>query len=83
VKDIDLVVNPISRTHAEADVFQQAANAGVTGETATLYVDYPNGLCLACAGNGGVDTLARQLGLREVQVVGPNFSYPYRVAPGP
>jgi RHS repeat-associated protein len=83
VKDIDLVVNPISRTHAEADVFQQAANAGVTAETATLYVDYPNGLCLACAGNGGVDTLARQLGLREVQVVGPNFSYPYRVAPGP
>jgi MafB19-like deaminase len=81
-KDIAMRVNPVSRFHAEADVFQQALNAGMTGEaTATLYVDYPGGLCLACAGNDGVDTLARQLGLREVQVVGPNFSHRFIFPP--
>ncbi|MFE1797716.1 SpvB/TcaC N-terminal domain-containing protein [Streptomyces sp. NPDC059517] len=79
--NVTLKANPVSMKHAEADVFQQAMNAGTSGGPATLYVDYPQGLCLACAGNGGVNAMARQIGLREIQVVGPNFSYPYRVVP--
>lgn len=76
---ISLKVNPVSKFHAEADVFQQAYNAGAKGERATLYVDYPNGLCGACAHPGGVDLLAQQLGVRELTMVGPNFSYTYKL----
>lgn len=66
---ITMGVNAISRTHAEADAFQQALNAGTKGGTATLHVDRP--LCTACGQNGGVRSMARQLGLDEVKVVTP------------
>ena len=36
---ITLRVNPISRTHAEADVFQQAFDGGLRGGVARLVVD--------------------------------------------
>ena len=68
--EITLRVNPISRTHAEADVFQQAANSGARRETATLYVD--RSLCTACGRNGAVSSMARQLGIHELRVVSPN-----------
>ena len=66
---VSLRVNAITRTHAEADAFQQAANDGVAGGRATLYVD--RALCSACGSNGGVLGLARQLGLTEVKVITP------------
>ena len=66
---VDLRVNPISRTHAETDAFQQAAAAGVRGGNATLYAD--RYLCVACGQNGAVRSMARQLGIRELRVVTP------------
>jgi RHS repeat-associated protein len=76
---IDFEVNAITRTHAEADAFQQAKNAGVTAKTATWYVDYPGGLCKSCGQFGGLRSLARQLGLQEVTVVYPGGSFPVPV----
>jgi RHS repeat-associated protein len=67
---VNLRVNPISRTHAETDAFQQAANAGVNGGQGTLFVD--RGLCTACGDNGAVRSLARQLGFDQLEVVTPH-----------
>jgi hypothetical protein len=66
---ITLRVNPITRTHAEADVFQQAYDAGLRGGTARLVVD--RDLCRACGEKGGVRGMARQLGLTSLEVVSP------------
>jgi filamentous hemagglutinin len=53
--ELSLTVNPISATHAETDVLQQLADlGGAGGARATLYVDYPAGLCGAC-GRSGAD----------------------------
>lgn len=67
---ITLTVNPISRTHAEADAFQQAFDAGVKGGQARLIVD--RDLCRACGQNGGVKGMARQLDLEELEVISPS-----------
>lgn len=67
---ITLTVNPISRTHAEADAFQQAYDAGITGGQARLIVD--RDLCRACGQNGGVKGMARQLGLNVLEVISPS-----------
>jgi len=73
---VGMRVNAITRAHAEADAFQQAANAGVSGERATLYVD--SALCPACGPNGGVRGMARQLGLKEVEVITPQGTHVIR-----
>ena len=67
---VTLRVNAITSTHAEMDAFQQAANAGVKGGTARLYVD--SELCGACGQSGGVKSLARQLGVTKLEVVTPS-----------
>ena len=67
---ITMRVNNISKTHAEMDAFQQAFNAGARGGKGRLFVDAD--LCGACGKNGAVRSLARQLGLTELQVVTPN-----------
>lgn len=64
-----LSINAISKTHAEADVFQQALDKGMTGGKATLYVDRE--LCRACGANGGVAGMMKQLGYEELRVVTP------------
>lgn len=69
-RKITLKVNPISRTHAEADAFQQACDAGLKGGIARLTVD--RDLCRACGQNGGVKGMARQLGLEEIEVISPS-----------
>lgn len=68
-QDVSLVVNPISRTHAETDAFQQALAAGVSGGSGVLTVDRP--LCDACGRNGAVRSMARQLGLDRLTVITP------------
>lgn len=68
-QNITLSVNAITKSHAEADVFQQAANAGISGGRARLFVDAD--LCQACNLNGGVRSMARQLGLQSVEVITP------------
>jgi hypothetical protein len=67
---ITLRVNPISRTHAEADALQQAFDAGLRGGRARLIVD--RDLCRACGQNGGVKGMARQLDLEELEVLSPS-----------
>jgi hypothetical protein len=69
-RPITLKVNPISRTHAEADAFQQAYNAGVTGGRGRLIVD--RDLCRACGQNGGVKGMAKQLDLEELEIISPS-----------
>lgn len=72
---VSLRVNPISRTHAETDVLQQLANlGGANGARATMYIDYPAGLCGACGRSGAVLSMARQVGLSELRVVWPGGS---------
>jgi MafB19-like deaminase len=69
-RQITLIVNPISRTHAEADAFQQAFDLGFKGGRARLTVD--RDLCRACGQNGGVKGMARQLNLDEIEVTSPS-----------
>jgi MafB19-like deaminase len=69
-RSITLRVNPISRTHAEADAFQQAFDAGVNGGKARLIVD--RDLCRACGQNGGVRGMARQLDIEELEIISPS-----------
>jgi MafB19-like deaminase len=69
-RQITLTVNPISRTHAEADAFQQAFDLGYRGGRARLIVD--RDLCRACGQNGGVKGMARQLDLEEIEIVSPS-----------
>ena len=69
---ISLRTNAITRTHAEADAFQQAANAGISGGRGRLFVDRE--LCRVCGPNGGVVSLARQLRLDELEITTPSGS---------
>jgi MafB19-like deaminase len=69
-RPITLRVNPISRTHAEADAFQQAYDLGIRGGKACLIVD--RDLCRACGQNGGVKGMAKQLDIEELEVISPS-----------
>jgi hypothetical protein len=71
-RKITMTVNPISRTHAEADAFQQMLDAGIKGGKGRLIVD--RDLCRACGRNGGVRGMARQLDLEELEVISPSGS---------
>lgn len=44
-RQITFRVNPITKTHAEADAFQQAADAGIQGGKGVLIVDRELSLC--------------------------------------
>ncbi|EDV3055260.1 hypothetical protein HU71_004800 [Salmonella enterica subsp. enterica] len=70
-------VNPITRQHAEADVTQQAINAGLKGKAkvADIYVDRE--LCPSCGRNNGIGSLARELGLDSIRVHTRTGSYEY------
>lgn len=65
--EIGLKVNPITKTHAEADAFQQAYDAGIRGGKARLIVD--RDLCAACGLRGGVNSMAWQLGIEELEIL--------------
>ena len=67
---VTLRVNPISRSHAETDAFQQAYNAGVSEKWGVLYVD--RDLCGACGRSAAVKSMARQIGLEELIIVTPS-----------
>lgn len=71
-RQITLNVNPITKTHAEADAFQQVADAGIRGGKARLIVD--RDLCAACGIRGGVNSMAWQLGIEELEIITPNGS---------
>ena len=62
--------NSITRSHAEGDVFLQAYKAGLSGGKARLIVDQE--LCDACGQNGGVKTIAKELGITELEIITPS-----------
>jgi MafB19-like deaminase len=64
------LLSDIAKTHAEADAFQQADDAGVKGLKATLIVD--RDLCAACGLRGGVNSIAWQLGIEELEIITPS-----------
>ena len=66
-------LNPITRTHAEAEVFQRFANKGFGGETGVLFVN--RGFCASCGRNGGVGSLLRATGLQRVVAVTPDGTF--------
>ena len=78
-RQITFRVNPITKTHAEADAFQQAADAAITGDTARLIVDRE--LCDACGLRGGVNSMAYQLGIKELEIVTPSGRKTIKVQP--
>lgn len=65
-------VNAQTRTHAEADVVQQGLNgtARMNGGRAEMWVD--RDLCRSCGVNGGMRSLARNLGVDELIVHSPS-----------
>jgi MafB19-like deaminase len=67
---LTIKVNATTRDHAEADVFQQALDEGVTAPTAQLYVD--RGLCDSCGVKGGLGTLMRATGVKYLVVYTPD-----------
>ncbi|MFC0112701.1 golvesin C-terminal-like domain-containing protein [Kibdelosporangium aridum] len=69
-RNIDIKVNAQTKTHAEADVFQQAKNAKVSADRATLHVD--RDLCDACGIKGGVGSLMRGVGISRLTVNSPS-----------
>ena len=78
-RQITFKVNSITKTHAEADAFQQAADAGVKGGKARLIVD--RDLCNACGLRGGVNSMAWQLGIEELEIITPSESKRITVKP--
>lgn len=78
-RQITFNVNPITKTHAEADAFQQAADVGIRGGKARLIVD--RDLCAACGIRGGVNSIAWQLGIEELEIITPSGSKTIAVKP--
>ncbi len=79
LRQITFRVNPITKTHAEADAFQQAADASMKGGKATLIVDRE--LCAACGLRGGVNSMAWQLGIEELTIITPAKSTTITIKP--
>jgi hypothetical protein len=69
-RKITLKINIISKTHAEADAFQQAFDLGIRGGKAKLIVD--RDLCRACGEKGGVKGMAKQIDLEELEIITPS-----------
>lgn len=78
-RQITLKVNPITKTHAEADAFQQAADTEIRGGKARLIVD--RDLCAACGIRGGVNSMAWQLNIEELEIITPSESKTITVKP--
>lgn len=72
-------VNVISKTHAEADAFQQAKDTDIKGLKGRLIVD--RDLCLACGLRGAVNSMAWQLGIEELEIITPSGSKTITVTP--
>lgn len=77
--EIKFNINAITKTHAEADAFQQAYDRGIKGGKARLIVD--RDLCAACGLRGGVNYMAWQLGIEELEIIAPNGSKTIVVKP--
>ena len=65
--------NAISRSHAEGDVFNQAARHPPTSRYGMLVVDRPP--CRACGVYNGILSMARQIGLKVIDIVHPKSPF--------
>jgi hypothetical protein len=78
-------LNPLTRKHAEGEVFQRFADKGFEGSRGVLWVD--RGFCDACGQNGGVGSLLRATEMEQVLAITPdgtfiiNASRPSRLMP--
>lgn len=70
--------NPQTATHAEGDVFYQAKMAGETNTSAILITDRRS--CRACGYNGGIRSMAKQMGITDLTIVSPGYE-PIRFNP--
>jgi RHS repeat-associated protein len=74
---ITVSVNAISKSHAEIDVLEQlleeAIAQGVTSGFKRVRLAVDRDLCMACGLFGGVRSVARQVGIEELEVVTPNL----------
>lgn len=77
VKSI-FTVNPQTATHAEGDLFYQAKMAGETSTSAILITD--RRACRACGYNGGIRSMAKQMGITDLTIVSPGYE-PIRFNP--
>ncbi|HLP89231.1 MAG TPA: deaminase [Nostocaceae cyanobacterium] len=78
-RQITFKVNNITKFHAEADAFQQVKDAGIKATKARLIVD--RDLCNACGLRGGVNSMAWQLGIEELEIITPSGSKTIKVEP--
>jgi hypothetical protein len=78
-RQITFKVNSVTKYHAEADAFQQVKDAGIKATKARLIVD--RDLCPSCGKNGGVNSLAWQLGIEELEIITPSGSQTIKVTP--
>ncbi|GAB4001316.1 hypothetical protein GCM10029992_36460 [Glycomyces albus] len=72
-RTINIKVNSITKTHAEAEVFQQLKDAGGPTKHAVLYVD--RDLCPPCGPSGGVGSLMRGAGVDTLTVHSPSGTF--------
>ncbi len=79
-KDVrsEFTVNPQTATHAEGDVFYQAKMAGENSTSAVLITD--RRACRACGFNGGIRSMAKQMGITDFTIVSPGYE-PIRLNP--
>lgn len=73
-QEITFDLNAVSASHAEADAFQQAINAGVSSPNATLYIDNLNGVCGYCL-NSGLSSMMRASGVDSLTVISPRGTF--------
>ncbi|WP_082167631.1 deaminase [Methylobacterium aquaticum] len=64
-------VNAQTVTHAEADVVQQAIDAGLAGTVRRADMTIDRAPCTSCGKAGGLRSLARNLGVDELHVTWP------------
>ena len=64
-------VNPITLTHAEANVVQQAVDAGLKGTASVARMFVDRAICVPCGPKSGLRSLARNLGVDELIVYSP------------
>ncbi len=79
-------VNPQTATHAEGDVFFQTKISGNKNTKAVLITD--RCACRACGFNGGIRSLAKQMGITDLTIVSPehaaiNFNPQVKPNPNP
>jgi hypothetical protein len=70
-------INAITPTHAEGDAAQQAINDGAVGQGGTARMFTDRDPCWSCGRSNGIGSLARNLGVDEIQATSPSGTRTY------